>query len=80
MATASVTCDVCGLKMPATDAKRDIGSERDLCSHHYREAKLQEALAERVRLQEWLDATHLKRLRELDTKIAALTFGLPWSE
>jgi hypothetical protein len=73
MAAKTLICDECGLEMPAADARRDIGSERDLCSHHYREAKLEEALAERARLQKWLDATHLKRLRELDTKIAALS-------
>jgi hypothetical protein len=72
MATASVTCDVCGLKMPAADAKRDIGSEQDLCVTHYRQRQLEQAKADRKYLQEWLDATHLKRLRELDARIAEL--------
>jgi hypothetical protein len=67
-----VACDVCGKRMPPESAFYDVGSERDLCAEHYREAMLAEAKSERAALAEWLESTHLKRLRELDSRIAEL--------
>lgn len=72
MAKKTVICDVCGLEMEASKAHYDIGSERDLCDAHFRAAQLEAAKAERDKLIEWLEATHLKRLRELDQCIAEL--------
>jgi hypothetical protein len=80
MAAKTLICDECGLEMPAADARRDIGSEQDLCVTHYRQRKLEQAKADRKHLQDWLDLTHLKRLRELDAEIAELASGLPFSE
>ena len=72
MAKKTVTCDVCGLEMNYADSIWDIGGERDLCSKCAREYALQETNRERDSLQSWLDVNHLKRLRELDAKIAEL--------
>ena len=65
MATHMVTCDVCGVALPVAQSYRDIGGERDLCALDYFESELLRAKEERQRLVDWLERTHLEKLREL---------------
>ena len=67
-----VTCDVCGIELDAEDANFDIGSQEDLCDEHFRQRQLLDAKQERDSLAAWLEATFLKRLREIDARIAEL--------
>ncbi len=67
-----VACDVCGKRMRAEESFYDVGSEQDLCAEHYRETLLTEAKRERADLAEWLESTHLKKLRDFDARISEL--------
>jgi hypothetical protein len=58
--------------MDAETANFDIGSEQDLCDEHFRQRQLDDARRERNELAAWLEATHLKKLRELEERIAEL--------
>ena len=72
MAIKTVTCDVCGIELPVAAANHDLGTGGFLCDEHYRQRRLEYAKAERKELADWLGATHLARLRELDELIARL--------
>lgn len=72
MAKKTVICDVCGIEIDAYSANYDVETEQDLCEKHYLERQLIDAKRDRDELAKWLEETHLKRLRELDTKIASL--------
>jgi predicted nucleic acid-binding Zn ribbon protein len=67
-----VACDVCGKQMRSENSFYDVGSERDLCAEHGREAMLGEAKRERAALAAWLESTHLQKLRDLDARIVEL--------
>lgn len=72
MAIKTVICDVCGVVMLVAEASYDSGTGDFLCDEHYRQRRLEDAKAKRKELADWLEVTHLARLRELDEQIARL--------
>ena len=64
-------CDKCGVVGTAEEIQPDYDG-RDLCQKCKLQEELDSLQASQASLREWLDATHLKRLGEMEKRISEL--------
>lgn len=69
MAKKTVTCDVCGVEMKAEEAFQDPALEQDLCELHSKERQLLYASEALKQFADWLERTHLVKLKELEQDV-----------
>ena len=70
MASIRYICDVCGKELAVHEAYHE--DSQDFCEFHFCSGLWDTLKKQRDSLQQWLESTHLKRLRELDDQLQAL--------
>lgn len=68
----TVSCDVCGKKMPTDEAVYDVGSERDLCREHAITEEIADLERQIRSKRKWLEQTHLAEIARMERRISEL--------
>lgn len=64
-------CDGCGI-VGSSEKFGSDGTGRDLCAKCERAEKLADMKRDAAKLKEWMEVTHLEKLRRMETEIAEL--------